>query len=103
MSTGSDLSDYYENGPLGHRYVIHLKSKDEICLHALTLLQSDLVPCYMPVHLSEDETQLLIDLSGCYGDINEENWNDYSIDGLHPWPWGAEKIAECIADYIGAN
>ena len=45
----------------------------------------------------------LIDLSGCYGDINEENWNDYSIDGLHPWPWGAEKIAECIADYIGAN
>ena len=65
MSTGSDLSDYYENGPLGHRYVIHLKSKDEICLHALTLLQTDLVPCYMPVHLSEDETQLLIDLSGC--------------------------------------
>jgi len=42
----------------------------------------------------------LLDLSGCYGDINEENWNDYSIDGLHPWPWGAEKIAECIYDFL---
>lgn len=45
----------------------------------------------------------LLDLSGSYGEINEENWNDYSIDGLHPWPWGAEKIAECIAGYIGAD
>ena len=63
MSTGSDLSEYYENGPLGHRYVIHLKSKDEICLHALTLLQTDLLPCFIPVFLSEDEDDLLIDLN----------------------------------------
>ncbi len=65
MSTGSDLSEYYENGPLGHRYVIHLKSKDEICLHALTLLQTDLLPCFIPVFFSEDEDDLLIDLKGC--------------------------------------
>ena len=65
MSTGSDLSDYYENGPFGQRYVIHLKSKDEICLHALTILQADLLPCYLPVYISEDDTDLLIDVSSC--------------------------------------
>ena len=65
MSTGSDLSDYYENGPLGLRYVIHLKSKDEICLHALTILQADLLPCFLPVYISDDDADLLIDVSSC--------------------------------------
>lgn len=65
MSTDSDLSEYYENGPLGHRYMIHLKSKDEICLHALTLLQTDLLPCFLPAYLNEDEDGLIIDLKGC--------------------------------------
>lgn len=65
MSTGSDLSDYYENGPLGQRYVIRLKSKDEICLHALTILQADLLPCFLPVYISDDDSDLLIDISSC--------------------------------------
>ena len=65
MSTGSDLSDYYENGPFGQRYVIHLKSKDEICLHALTILQADLLPCFLPVYISDDDSDLLIDISSC--------------------------------------
>lgn len=65
MSTGFELSDHYENGPLGQRYVIHLKSRDEICLHALTILQADLLPCFLPVYLSDDECDLLIDTSSC--------------------------------------
>lgn len=65
MSTGSDLSVYFENSPLGHRYVIHLKSKDEICLHALTLLQSDSLPCFLPAVFDNENSDLLIDLSGC--------------------------------------
>ncbi len=65
MSTGFDLSDYYENGPLGQRYIIHLKNKDEICLHALTILQADLLPCFLPVYISEEDTDLLIDVSSC--------------------------------------
>lgn len=65
MSTGSDLSVYFENSPLGHRYTIHLKSKDEICLHALTILQADLLPCFLPVYISEEDTDLLINVSSC--------------------------------------
>ena len=42
----------------------------------------------------------IIDLSGSYGDISEENWNDYSIDGLHPWPEGAVAMAESICEYL---
>ena len=65
MSTGSDLSVYFDNSPLGRRYTIHLKSKDEICLHALTLLQADSLPCFLPVSFDEEENNLLIDLDGC--------------------------------------
>ena len=64
MSTGSDHSDRYENSPLGHQYVIRLHSKEEICLHALSILQADLLPCYLPAYLSEDETELIIDSNG---------------------------------------
>ena len=65
MSTGSDLSDRYENSPLGQQYVIRLHSKEEICLHALSILQADLLPCYLPAYLSDDEQELLIDCNGC--------------------------------------
>lgn len=65
MSTESNLSVCFENSPLGHRYVIHLKSKDEVCLHALTLLQSDSLPCFLPAELNENEDILSIDLAGC--------------------------------------
>lgn len=65
MSTGSDLSVYFENSPLGRRYTIHLKSKDEICLHALTLLQAGSLPCFLPVVFNEEDSELLIDLNGC--------------------------------------
>jgi len=64
MSTGSDHSDRYENSPLGQQYVIRLHSKEEICLHALSILQADLLPCYLPAYLSEDETELIIDSNG---------------------------------------
>ena len=65
MSTGADLSINYDNSPWGHRYVIHLKNKDEICLHALTLLQAGLHSCFLNVDYQEEENELLIDLSGC--------------------------------------
>ncbi len=45
----------------------------------------------------------MIDLAESYAGVNEENWNDHSIDGLHPWPWGAEEIAGCIYNHLSNN
>ena len=78
MSTGSDLSDRYENSPLGQQYVIRLHSKEEICLHALSILQADLLPCYLPAYLSDDEQELLIDCNGCIP-LSELNGKDKSF------------------------
>ncbi|MBO4928099.1 MAG: FHA domain-containing protein [Clostridiales bacterium] len=62
MSTGSES---FENSPWGQRYMIHLKNRDEICLHALSILQADLLSCYLPAYLSEDGSELVFDRSGC--------------------------------------
>ena len=82
MSTESNLSVCFENSPLGHRYVIHLKSRDEVCLHALTLLQSDSLPCFLPAVLDENEENLTIDLTGCIP-LSELKGKDRSYVNQH--------------------
>ena len=67
----------FENTPMGQHYMIHLQDKDEICLHALSILQADLLPCYLPAYLSEDEQELLIDCNGCIP-LSELNGKDKS-------------------------
>ena len=62
MSTESDI---LRSGLSGQRYIFHLKSKDEICLHALSILQAELLPCFLPAELSSDEEKLRFDLRSC--------------------------------------
>ena len=57
--------DYSLNGHTGRRYMIHLKNKDEVCLHALTILQAELLPCYIYAEFSKEDTQLVFDLGSC--------------------------------------
>ncbi|MBO4474893.1 MAG: FHA domain-containing protein [Clostridiales bacterium] len=62
------MSTEYEfttSGLSGRRYMIHLKNQDEVCLHALSILQADLLPCYIPAEFSSDHEQLIFDLNNC--------------------------------------
>ena len=55
----------FENTPMGQHYMIHLQDKDEICLHALSILQAGLIPCFLPIYAGEDLRSLSVDTSGC--------------------------------------
>ena len=57
--------EYSSSGPFGRQYIIHLESKDEICLHALSILQAGLHPCYANAELSPSCDQLIFNLNGC--------------------------------------
>lgn len=61
----STENNHYEKGPFGQHYIIHLQSNDEICLHALSILQADLVSCYLPVYKNFDEQSLSVNINGC--------------------------------------
>jgi len=61
----STENHYYEKGPLGQRYIIHPLDKDEVCLHALTTLQADLIHCFLPVYYNHSENHLIVDITGC--------------------------------------
>ena len=61
----STENHYYEKGPLGQRYIIHPLEEDEVCLHAHTTLQADLISCFLPVYLNSTENNLIIDITGC--------------------------------------
>jgi len=62
MSTEKNL---YEKSPFGQHYIIHLQGNDEICLHALSILQADLLSCYLPVYKNFDDHSLCVNLNGC--------------------------------------
>ncbi|MBO4496178.1 MAG: FHA domain-containing protein [Clostridiales bacterium] len=61
----STENNHYEKGPFGQHYIIHLQGNDEICLHALSILQADLITCYLPVYKNFDDHSLSVNISGC--------------------------------------
>ncbi|MBR3057769.1 MAG: FHA domain-containing protein [Clostridiales bacterium] len=71
----STENNHYEKGPFGHRYIIHLQENDEVCLHALSILQADLIGCYLPIYKNYDENTLVVDISGCIplGELKGKN------------------------------
>lgn len=60
------MSTEYINQPIrsNEQYdMIHLESKNEICLHALSILQADRLSCFLPILPTEEDQSYLIDSS----------------------------------------
>ncbi len=45
--------------------IIHLESENEICLHALSILQTDHLSCFLPIVPTEDSRSYLINTDDC--------------------------------------
>ncbi|MBO4687855.1 MAG: FHA domain-containing protein [Clostridiales bacterium] len=87
--------EFIPGGLSGRRYMIHLKNEDEVCLHALSILQADLLPCYLPAQLSSDHEQLIFDLADCIP-LQELNGNDLHYVRRH----GAALLRDFLLEIV---
>lgn len=72
------MSTEFSNQPISspEQYdMIHLESTNEICLHALSILQTDRLSCYLPVFSTDEKHTYVIDSRDCIS-ISNLNFRD---------------------------